>query len=142
MGENNKTVFRVIHNSIQLICLVGFAWLVHGTCKTYLNHATMTVTTTQKQTELPLPVFWVCYETPFKEHFYEQKRIFIKQLNQHDLDKDFVNTSPYIHPFSLSPDEFKKIAKDPSRLVSSVETWSLKKDGVNTVEVGIFTQIF
>ena len=102
----------------------------------------MTVTTTQKQTELPLPVFWVCYETPFKEQHYEQKRIYVEQLNQQDSDKDFVNTTSYIHPASVSPDEFKKIAKDPSRLVSSVETWSLKKDGVNTVEVGIFTQIF
>ena len=107
----------------------------------------MTVTTTQKQTELPLPVFWVCYETPFKEQHYEQKRIYVEQLNQQDSDKDFVNTTSYTHPASVSPDEFKKIAKDPSRLVRAVALrtrWMpLKTDGVNTVvEVGIFTQIF
>ena len=93
-------VFKAFRYTCQFICLLGFGWLVYGTCKTYLNHATMTVTTSETYTELPLPVFWVCYDWPWTRQEKEDNHA--------------------TRPKFLPPDQFKNATKDPTRLLFDI----------------------
>jgi len=100
MGEKSEAVFRILRYVTQFLCLVGFSWLVYGTSRTYLNHAEMTVRTTKMESQLPLPMFWICYEWPFND------------LYEAELDPENADMS--------DPKVYSKITKDPTEVSLTV----------------------